>query len=90
MNLTKNITRLLSKGTAVVSFNYGAKARNVIIGANIAHTRNVPWGRKLNRALIFHKGEYYLFGRVMNDRVSKVKCFKVSEIYNPSSGLCKE
>lgn len=89
MNLTKNISNLLSRGTTVVAFSYNDKRRNVIIGANIASATKAPWGRAVNKALVMHKGEFYLFGRVMNDRQSKVKCFKVSEMYAPSPILCR-
>ena len=88
MNLTKNISNLLNRGTTVVSFSYGFKRRNVIIGANCASALKAPWGKPVNKALVMHNGEFYLFGRVMNSKGSKVRCFKVGEIYNPSPILC--
>lgn len=81
------ISALLSKGVRPIGFSYNFKRRNILIGTNRANAYNFRWGRKLNKSLIAHKGELYLVGRTMNDKGSKIKCFRVSQMYAPSEIL---
>lgn len=79
--LEKTITNLLTRGTAIASFDYNGSARNVIIGANDSSFGDRRWGAMPNRAIIEHKGKKYLSARVNND-IGHVKAFALDKISN--------
>ena len=75
------IQNLLSRGTAIVSFDYNGSSRNVVVGANASAGGNRVWGTKSKRAIIEHKGKRYLSARVNNDN-GYVKAFALDKIKN--------
>jgi hypothetical protein len=79
--LEKTITNLLTRGTAIASFDYDGLARNVIIGANDSSSGERRWGSMPNRAIVEHKGKKYLSARVNND-IGHVKAFSLDKISN--------
>ena len=75
MNKLENtIINLLSRGTAIASFDYNGVSRNVIIGANASSEGDRQWGQMNNKAIVEHKGKKYLSARVNND-IGHVKAF---------------
>ena len=82
MNKLENtIINLLSRGTAIASFDYNGVSRNVIIGANASSEGDRQWGQMNNKAIVEHKGKKYLSARVNND-IGHVKAFALSKISN--------
>lgn len=79
--LETTITNLLSRGTAIASFDYHGQSRNVIIGANASAGDQRVWGNMTNRAIVEHKGKKYLSARVNND-IGYVKAFALDKISN--------
>ena len=79
--LETTISNLLSRGTAIVSFDYNGASRNVILGANASSDGERRWGKMENRSIVEHKGKKYLSARVNNDPLS-VKAFALSKISN--------
>ncbi len=82
MNKLENtIINLLSRGTAIASFDYNGVSRNVIIGANASSEGDRQWGQMTNKAIVEHKGKKYLSARVNND-IGHVKAFALNKISN--------
>jgi len=79
--LERTITNLLTRGTAIASFDYNGVSRNVIIGANDSSFGDRQWGSMTNKAIVEHKGKKYLSARVNND-IGHVKAFSLSKISN--------
>ncbi len=79
--LESTITNLLSRGTAIASFDYNGVSRNVIIGANASSEGDRQWGEMSNKAIVEHKGKKYLSARVNND-IGYVKAFALNKISN--------
>jgi len=79
--LESTITNLLSRGTAIASFDYNGQSRNVVIGANASAGDQRVWGSMTNRAIVEHKGKKYLSARVNND-IGYVKAFSLDKISN--------
>jgi hypothetical protein len=79
--LESTITNLLSRGTAIASFDYHGQSRNVVIGANASAGGQRAWGNMTNRAIVEHKGKKYLSARVNND-IGYVKAFALDKISN--------
>jgi hypothetical protein len=79
--LEQTINNLLSRGTAIASFDYDGVARNVVIGAFASAGQNRAWGVMENRAIVQHKGKKYLSARVNND-MGYVKAFSLDKITN--------
>ena len=79
--LESTITNLLSRGTAIASFDYNGVSRNVIIGANASSQGDRQWGQMSNKAIVEHKGKKYLSARVNND-IGYVKAFALNKISN--------
>lgn len=79
--LESTITNLLSRGTAIASFDYHGQPRNVVIGANASAGDGRAWGIMTNRAIVEHKGKKYLSARVNND-IGYVKAFSLDKISN--------
>ena len=79
--LESTITNLLSRGTAIASFDYNGQARNVVIGAKASSGSDRVWGNMANRAIVEHKGKKYLSARVNND-IGYVKAFALDKISN--------
>tara|TARA_B100000131_G_scaffold119305_2_gene116285 strand:- start:4394 stop:4678 length:285 start_codon:yes stop_codon:yes gene_type:complete len=79
--LESTITNLLSRGTAIASFDYHGQSRNVIIGANASSQGDRQWGQMSNKAIVEHKGKKYLSARVNND-IGHVKAFSLDKISN--------
>ena len=79
--LEQTITNLLSRGTAIVSFDYNGTSRNVILGALASSEGDRRWGEMQNRSIVEHKGKKYLSARVNNDLLS-VKAFALNKISN--------
>lgn len=79
--LESTITNLLSRGTAIASFDYHGQSRNVVIGANASSGDQRVWGNMTNRAIVEHKGKKYLSARVNND-IGYVKAFALDKISN--------
>ncbi|NDG51949.1 MAG: hypothetical protein EBY39_02835 [Flavobacteriia bacterium] len=79
--LEQTINNLLSRGTAIASFDYNGVARNVVIGAFASAGQNRAWGVMENRAIVQHKGKKYLSARVNND-MGYVKAFSLDKITN--------
>ena len=80
-NLEQKITDLLSRGTAIVSFDYNGASRNVILGALASSEGERRWGQMKNRSIVTHKGKKYLSARVNNDLLS-MKAFALDKISN--------
>jgi hypothetical protein len=80
-NIEQTITNLLSRGTAIVSFDYNGSSRNVVLGALASSQGERRWGEMQNRSIIKHKGKKYLSARVNNDLMS-VKAFALDKISN--------
>ena len=79
--LERTITNLLTRGTAIASFDYNGVSRNVIIGANDSSFGDRQGGSMNNKAIDEHKGKKYLSTRVNND-IGHVKAFFLSKISN--------
>lgn len=79
--LESTITNLLSRGTAIASFDYNGVSRNVIIGANASSQGDRQWGQMSNKAIVEHRGKKYLSARVNND-IGHVKAFALNKISN--------
>lgn len=79
--LESTITNLLSRGTAIASFDYHGQSRNVVIGANASAGDQRVWGNMTNRAIVEHNGKKYLSARVNND-IGYVKAFALEKISN--------
>ena len=80
------VDAILSKGTRVVSFVYGNKVRNVLVGANAAAEGTPRWGETLNRALRVNGRDLFLVGIDNNDGHT-IKTFNILKIENPCAAL---
>ena len=92
-NTVKDIieTAIAKRGARIISFFYGGKPRNVLVGYDASEQGlgDRVWGERIGRATVRHKGRLYLTAKTNNENGNHGHAFKSFRLENIDGLKCR-